>query len=617
MEEIVQALFEQGVLVRDPHVGAKLASPSLGRASPAPTDLHLPPTVQAVLASRIDRLPPAEKALLQTLAVLGKEFSWGLLKQVVDKPEEELQPLLSHLQTAEFIYEQPAFPEVEYIFKHALTQEVAYTSLLQERRKVLHEHTAQAIESLYHGRLEDHYSDLAHHYSRSGNTQKAVDYLQLAGQQAVQRSAHAEAITHLTTALELLKILPDTAERAQQELALQLALGVPLMATTGWTGPEVERVYSRARELCQQLGESSQLFWVLMGLWVFYLIRAEHETAHELGEQMLRLAQRVQDPAFLVGAHYAQGGSLFYLGEVAPAREHYEQVITLSDPQQHRSYALLYGIDLGVVSRGMVAAWVLWVLGYPDQALERMRDAFTLAQELSHPRSVALALDLAAVLHLYRREGQLAQERAEAAITLSTEQGFPFWVAWGTMLRGWALTEQEQVEEGIAQMRQGLVACRAIGTEVWRPSFLALLAEAYGKVEQAGEGLSVLAEALATANKTGERHYEAELHRLKGELSLQSRQVTDKSKASQDKSGVRSSESEAEECFHKAIEIARRQSAKSLELRAVMSLSRVWQQQGKKDEARRMLAEIYGWFTEGFDTADLKEAKALLTTLSQ
>ena len=246
-----------------------------------------------------------------------------------------------------------------------------------------------------------------------------------------------------------------------------------------------------------------------------------------------------------------------------------------------------------------------------------MRDAFTLAQELSHPRSVALALDLAAVLHLYRREGQLAQERAEAAITLSTEQGFPFWVAWGTMLRGWALTEQEQVEEGIAQMRQGLVACRAIGTEVWRPSFLALLAEAYGKVEQAGEGLSVLAEALATANKTGERHYEAELHRLKGELSLQSRQVTDKSKASQDKSGVRSSESEAEECFHKAIEIARRQSAKSLELRAVMSLSRVWQQQGKKDEARRMLAEIYGWFTEGFDTADLKEAKALLTTLSQ
>jgi predicted ATPase len=612
MEEIVQALREQGVLARLDAVGAT-------GQSPLPTGLHLPPTVQGILAARIDRLPAAEKDLLQTLAVIGKEFSLGLLKQVVNKPEDELQPLLFHLQAAEFIYEQPAFPEVEYTFKHALTQEVAYTSLLQERRKLLHERTARAIEALFHSRLEDHYGDLAYHYSRSGNTQKAVEYLHLAGQQAVRRSANTEAISHLTAALELLQTLPDTPERAQQELTLHITLGPVLMATKGWTAPEVEQAYSRARELCRQVGETSQLFPVLVGLRFFYTLRGKFQPARELAEQLLALAQRGQEPALLLEAHYASGVPLVWLGEFVQAREHLEQGIALYNPQQHRSLAFLYILDPGVGCL-TYAAWALWSLGYPDQALQRIHAALTLAQELSHPHSLAYALAFgAAWIHQFRREGQAVQERAEAAMALAREQGFPYWLAYGTTLRGWALAEQGQREEGIAQMRQGLAALQALGTELARSLFLALLAEAYGRMEQPEEGLTLLAEALVVVDKNGERYYEAELYRLKGQLTLQKFQVSGfKFQVPESpESEVRSPESEAEECFWEAIEIARRQQAKSLELRAVMSLSRLWQSQGKKKEAHDLLAEIYGWFTEGFDMADLKEAKALLEQLKE
>jgi class 3 adenylate cyclase/predicted ATPase len=612
MEEIVQALAEEKVL------GGERGNYCLEKF---PTELHLPSTVQGILAARIDRLPPEEKALLQTLAVIGKEFSLSLLKPVVEKPEGELQGLLGRLQAAEFIYEQPAFPEVEYTFKHALTQEVAYNSLLIERRKVLHERTAQAIEVLFHSQLEDHYGDLAHHYSRSSNIQKAVEYLHLAGQQAVQRSANAEAINHLTTALELLKTLPDTPERSQQELALHITLGAPLMATKGYAAPEVGKAYSRARELCQQVGETPQLFPVLHGLWNFYVTGGELKAAHELGEQLLSLAQSLHDPTLLLEAHRALGETCFWLGEFVLAREQTTQSLVLYDPRQRRSLVLLYAEDPGVVCQGF-AAWGLWFLGYPDQALHRQREALTLAHELSHPFSLAIALGHAAVLHQLRREGHLARERAEALITLSTEQGFPFWGAIGTIQCGWARAEQGQVEEGIAQIRQGMAAFGAIGAEANQPRFLALLAEAYGKAGQVEEGLAALAEALTVVDKTGERFYEAELYRIKGTLTLEARgwrlEVSpSSSQAPSLKSQVSQAVAqEAEGYFLKAIEIARQQQAKSLELRAVMSLSRLWQQQGKQKEAHEMLSELYGWFTEGFDTKDLQEAKALLESLS-
>ena len=595
MEEVMQELFEQGILVRD-GVGAR-------HVVPLPTDLHIPTTVQGVLAARIDRLAPEEKALLQQLAIIGREFPLSLVRQAVTQPEADLDRLLSSLQHKEFLYEQPAFPDVEFIFKHALTQEVAYNSMLIDRRKILHEQTAQAIERLYADRLDEHYSDLAHHYSRSGKTEKAVTYLHLAGQQAVQRSAHAEAISHLTTAIELLETLPHTSERDRQELTLQIALGAALMATKGWAAQEVEKVYIRARELCKYMGETSQLFSVLFGLQAFYVHRAKLQTARELAEQSYSLAQRLQDPALLLEAHHLLVYNLVYLGEFTLARE-YSDGIALYNPHPHSPIS-----DDPVVCCLSHRAFALWALGYPDQALKSAYDALTQAQRLSHPLSLAVALTFAAVLHQFRRERQTDQEKAEAVMTLSTEQGFQYWLAWGIILQGWALTDERQ-EEGIAQICQGLTAYQATGSESWRPYHLTLLAEGYRKAQQADEGLTVVVEALALVDKTGERLWEAELYRLKGELLLA--QEGSRLHAV----GYREKTEEAEQCFRKAIEIACKQLAKSLELRAAMSLSRLWQSQGKKKEAHEMLAEIYGWFTEGFDTKDLQDARVLLDELS-
>jgi len=317
MEEIVQALVEQGVLVRQPAGGVALAAPTLADSL---TAVQLPATVQGLLAARIDRLPPDQKALLQTLAVLGKEFGLGLLRHVVAEPESELQGQLAHLQAAEFLYERPAFPEPEYTFKHALTQEVAYNSLLLERRRTLHERTGQALEMLFGERLDERYPELAYHYSHSGNTAKAIVYLERAGQQALQRSAYADAIQQLTTALELLKAQPESAERAQQELAVQTALGLAYIATKSYGAPEVAQAYTRARALCQELGDTPQLFPVLWGLERYYLVRAEHQMAGELAEQLLSLAQRQGDPALLLEAHRALGQSLCWRGRVAEAR---------------------------------------------------------------------------------------------------------------------------------------------------------------------------------------------------------------------------------------------------------------------------------------------------------
>ena len=444
---------------------------------------------------------------------------------------------------------------------------------------------------------------VAHHYTEAGLRGQAIPYWQRAGQRAIQRSANVEAIGHLKKGLEVLKSLPVTPERIQQELTLHITLGVPLIHLKGYAAPEVERTYTRARGLCQQVGETPQLFSALWGLWLFYVCGGGHrETARELGEQLPSLAKNVPDRAPL--AHYALGCSLFLLGELTQSREHLEHGIALYNPQWHGSYAFLYSQDLRVVC-SIYAAWAPWCLGYPDQALKRNNDMLTFARELSHPFSLAFALNFAAMLHQLRGEVQAAQEWAEAAVTLCAEQGFPFWLAPGTLLQGWVLAEQGQAEKGIAQIHQGLTSYRATGANLYRPHFLALLAEACGKGRQAEEGLSAVVEALDGVHQTGERYYEAELYRLQGELTLQSKSQGPKPEV----------EKESERCFWKAIEIARRQSAKSWELRAVLSLSRLWQQQGKQAEARQMLADLYGWFTEGFGTGDLQKAKALLEEL--
>jgi predicted ATPase len=322
-------------------------------------------------------------------------------------------------------------------------------------------------------------------------------------------------------------------------------------------------------------------------------------TARELGEQLLTLARQVQDSAMLVAAHRALGTMLFYAGAVADAHTHFAQGIALYNPQQHRTYALLYGEDAGVICQSF-AARTLWFLGYPDQGLAHNAKAVTLAQQSAHPISLSYALGHAATVHQFRREMPAAQEYAESAISLATKQGFPYWRAFSSILRGWALAQQGQAKEGVEQIHQGLRAHRGIGAELQLPYYLALLAEAHGTMGQSEAGLTALAEALALVDTTGERWYEPELYRLKGELLIQ--QNSD-------------NQVEAETCFHQAITIAQNQQAKSWELRAATSLAQIWQQQGKRQDAHDLLAPVYGWFTEGFDTADLKDAKALLAAL--
>jgi predicted ATPase len=595
LEEMVQALFDQGAIVRN---GTVKVARSLSQ-------LRLPPTVQGLLASRIDRLLPEHKELVQALAVMGRESPLALIRQVAKGPEGELEPMLAALQAGEFIYEAPAAAGIEYTFKHALTQEVAYNSLLSERRKLLHERAGAALESLYAMQLDDHLSKLAYHYERSGNTQKAIEYLQRAGQQAVQRSAHGEAIKLFTTALALLDTLPETPERLQQQLNVQLGLGVSLMATTQWSDQSVAQVFSRARELCRLLGDPPQLVSVLFGLQAFHLCRGELKTAHELASQLVAIGQAQQDVAVLLNAHFVLGDVLFFMGEFLAAQTHVERVSSLYDPALHRSAVVYAGHDPAVHALCYQFA-ALSDLGYPDRAADRLQAAFNLAREISHPWSLALPFVLGAAVYVGRREGELALELAEEGYRLTTEQGFQGLLALVLFSRGAALVLQGKVEEGVHQMREGLAANDALGMGLARTWSLGLLADGCGRVGQVEEGLGLIAEALDIANQTGEHYNEAELHRLKGELLL--------------KRGAKGTESkiqeQAEACFRHAIEVAQAQSAKLLQLCATISLARMLRDTGRRDEARTTLAEIYNWFTEGFDTADLKEAKALLDELA-
>jgi predicted ATPase len=590
VEELVKTILEAG-LVRE-------AAGRYVLTGPLPP-LAIPATLQDALMARLDRLAVV-KAVAQLGAVLGREFAYELLQAVAPLDEATVQQALTRLVEAELLYQRGLPPQATYVFKHALIQEAAYQSLLKSTRQQHHQHIAQVLEARFSETVETQPELVAHHYSEAGLSAQAVPYWQRAGQRAIQRSANLEAIGHLTKGLEVLRTLPDTPGRTQQELDLQTTLGLALVAMKGFAAPEVADAYGRARELCREVGEPRQLFRVLRGLWEFYDLRAEMATARELAEQLLALAERLQDATLLLVAHGVLGETLLWLGEFAQTCTHSEQGRAFYDHQQHRALAFLYGgYDPGVHCSSF-QAHALWYLGYPDQALRKNQDALTLAQESAHPHSQVFALVHAAFLHHLRREGHAARARAKEALTLSTEQGFVFWMAYATVMRGRGLVDLDQGEEAIAQIRRGLAGYRSTGAELECPYFVALLAEALGKVGHIAEGLRVLAEMLGEVATNGLRFHEAELHRLKGELLL---------------ARAPDEHAEAEACFQRALAIARRQEAKSLELRAAMSLARLWQQQGKQEEARELLAPIYDWFTEGFDTADLQEAKAVLEEL--
>jgi class 3 adenylate cyclase/tetratricopeptide (TPR) repeat protein len=617
VEELTKMVLESG-LVRAVNGHYELSGPL--------PPLAIPSTLQDSLMARLDRLATVRE-VVQLGATLGREFSYELLHAVSAVDEGILQQGLRQLTEAELLYQRGLPPQATYLFKHALVQDAAYQSLLKSTRQQYHTKIAQVLEGRFPETKETQPELLAQHYTAAGLITEAIPYWQQAGQRAIQRSAHAEAVSHFTRGIELLRTIPETPERLRHELTLQTALSSALVVTKGLGAHEVRKAYDEALELCQRMGEAPQLGPVLCGLSAYYIQQEEMQVASDLAEQCLTLAERQQDSSLIVAACRFLVNASYWSGNPRLAHEYCERGMARYDPLQHRSLSLGYGFDQGVFCLG-VGAWALWYLGYPDQALQRSQAMLALAYEGNYPYTLAYALDVASWTRFYRREEQVACTLADEAIALSTTHEFPHWLAMGRWMRGQALIELGRWEEGTAQLQQGLEAYRATGALIGvRGCGRTELARGYGYQGRIEEGLHVISEALAGVNQV--RHYEAEMYRLKGMLTLQSKtsreQVSDKSQASQNKSEDPNTqhptpsthaEAEAEACFLKASEIARRQQAKSLELRAVMSLSRLWQQQGKKAEAQQMLAEIYGWFTEGFDTKDLQEAKVLLKELT-
>jgi len=590
VEELTKMLLESGLL-QERDDGYELTGPLLPQA--------IPTTLHDSLMARLDRLATV-KGLAQLGATLGREFSYELLRAVALWDEGIVHQGLHQLVAAEFLYQRGVPPQATYRFKHALIQDAAYQSLLRSTRQQYHQRIAQVLEERFPETAETQPEWLAHHYTQAGLTEQAVHYWQRAGEHASYRSAYLEAINHLTTGIEMLKSLPETPEHTQHALTMHIALGAALQVTKGFSASEVEHAYTQARALCQQVGETPALVPVLLGLWRFYLNRPQLHTARELGDTLLRLAQQAHDPPFAVLAHYALGVTGLWLGAFPAALQHLEEGITRYTPDQRRAPVFRMGQDPGVVCRAD-AALILWLLGYPEQALARLHDAVALAHELSHPITLAWARCWAAVVSQFRRDVPAVHAQAEAAIALATEQGFAQWAALGTSLRGWALAMQGQGEEGMAQLRQGTTTWRATGATLNVPYLCTLLADVCDHLGRPADGLQTLAEAHTLVEQHEERYWEAEAHRLRGVLLLRQ---------------TGTPQAEAEAWLQRALDVARRQQAKSLELRAAMSLSRLWQQQGKRAAAHALLAPIYGWFTEGFDTADLQEAKALLEALT-
>ena len=567
-------------------------------------DRSIPEGPRQMIMRQIDQLGSTDRQVLEAASVVGAEFAAAAVAAGLELTMREVEERCQLLaRRGQFLQEAGAsqWPDgtaaASYRFIHALYQEVLYARIPMGRRIDLHYRIGQGEERAYGDRAGEIAVELATHFEQSRDYSAAIKYRQLAGENATRISAHHEAIEHFGRALELMmRELPDNAQRVQQELSLQVAIGFALNAVRGWAAPEVENAFTRARELCHRLGDPPELFPAMLGIWAAYYLRGELRKAYELGGLLLRGAESAQDPGLLLYAHLALGDASFSMGEWLRAREHLELALSFYD----RKGPILIGHDAGVNCLSYMAL-VLWALGYPDQALKDGDAAIELAQALSHPLSLAFAQGLVGYFLQYRREADAARQISERLIALSAEQGFAHWLAQGLVTRGWALAAQGHHEEGIARIREGLAAFRAIGVEALRPHDLCLLADACIKAGRLGDGLDALSEALDATNKHGIRHCEAEIHRLEGEILLQ-----------QDDSNVE----EAERCLRSAIDIAQQQNAKSFELRATTSLARLLASQSGRDEARTMLAEIYNWFTEGFDTADLKDAKALLDELA-
>ncbi|OBF93297.1 hypothetical protein A5790_11640 [Mycobacterium sp. 852002-51152_SCH6134967] len=587
VEELTKTVLESGLLTERAD-RFELAGPV------AP--LAVPNTLHDSLMARLDRLS-ATKSLAQFGAVIGREFSYTLLRAVSPWPEHLLQAGLAQLVAAEFLYQQGAPPQATYRFKHALVQDAAYQSLLKGARQQYHQRIAAAIESAFPEIIETQPELLARHYTEAGLTEQAVPYWLAAAKLALGRHASQEAVNHANRGLQLVATLPDTPRRAAVELSLQQVLGP---AQSILTGPHsVEHVHARAYELARQLGNTAASFPALSGLAYARILRGQLPEARRISREFLEVAEPHGDALALAAAHWMVAYSAWWQGDVVDVRVHSRRGLEYYNPDQHLAGIAAYNQNPGIVC-GYLDSLSSWVLGYPAQASEAIERTVAHGEELQHPYSIAIALLFAAKLAQLRREPETAHELAEEALRVSTNQQSQALMLWCLLPRGWARARRGEVAAGIADIREAMDRRRAMRMGAVWPWYLALLAEAYGAAGEFEKGVAALDEAEEWVRRNDERLYAAEVHRIRGELL---------------RAGAHPDATAAERCFKAALAVARDQQAKSWELRAATSLSRMWEADGRHDDARELLEPLYNWFTEGFDTADLRDAKQLLERL--
>jgi class 3 adenylate cyclase/predicted ATPase len=586
-EELTKSVLESGLL------HAEADRYVLDGALPPfaiPTSLH------DSLMARLDRLASVRR-VAQIGATIGREFSYTLLRAVSRLPEDELQTALTRLIASELVFQRGRPPDAVYVFKHALVQDAAHGSLLRATRQQLHAQIAEALEALSPELMETQPELLAQHYAEAGLVEKSVASWGKAAHRSANRSAMAEAAAQLQKGLDQLALLPDNPERQRQELEFCSALAAVLMPAKGHAAPEAGPAFARARELWEQLGSPSEFFRIPYGQSLYHAIRGELDLGLRLNEDLLRLSRQRNDSGGLVLGYCSSGRILMYAGRFASSRSHLEEVIALYEPVSHRSLVHQAGTHPRVGAQGCLGI-VLFCLGFPDQALAQNSAAIAEARRLAHRPSLAVGLTLGTILLSLVGKNAALDEWADQLIAVASEQGFPLWRAWGTIYRGWVKVKNGDVAEGISLLRSGSTAYRATGAEAWMTHNTALLAGACEIAGQVEEAVTLLDDALQLVERTGERWLEPELHRHKGQLLLRQGHAE-----------------AAEELYRKALSIAAEQGAKLWELRAAMSLARLRRDQGRHTEAHNLLAPVYGWFTEGFDTEDLKEAKALLEEL--
>ena len=579
----------------------------------------VPNTLWQMVDEQIGRLTPSEQAVLAVGSVAGAEFSTALASVDGIDPDDAERSCAALARRGQFLRALGAeeWPDGtvagRYGFIHALYRSVLYARVPIGHRVGLHLRIGDRLERAHDARAAELAGELAMHFEEGRDFERAVKYRRQAANNALRHHGHREAVSHATRSLDLLAALPESPERLQQELAIRTTLGAALVPQ-GSAAPEISTVYAQARELCRRVGVTPELFPALVGLSGYYLTRADLRAARDVADQFLTLADATEDAAIFLGAHNAAGMVSFYAGDFADALDHLEKGLTVYEPQRHGPGhwpAFWGGHDPGV-SCAAYCAWALWALGYPVRAAARMQQALDWARSAAYPFTLANARSIAAVFHVCRRDVDLARVLIDDAVVQASEHGFEMLADLNQILRGWLLSQTGERKQGAAHIQSSVDTFRGKGVGIGLPTFLGLLAEADLECARAEEGIAAVADALAMSEATGVHYWDVELRRLSGTLLLS---TAASQRRSARRRGSSPAEKNAESCFSSAIEIARRQQAKSLELRAITSLCQLWQSQGRIDDARALLSEIYAWFVEGFETADLAAAKALLEQL--